>query len=78
MTRASRLSWLLRCCLFTVALAGGAPAGAAAPTIKSISALTTRAGCAVLSNGTAQCSGGQLVGPARQRHPHQQLGARWR
>ncbi len=57
MTRALRIVLVASLLSLTVALTGGAPAGAATPTIKSISALTTRAGCAVLSNGTAQCSG---------------------
>src|SRR5882724_13090718 len=62
MTRALRIVLVASLLSLTVALVGVAPAGASTPTIKSISALTTRAGCAVLSNGTAQCSGINLSG----------------
>ena len=37
--------------------AGLAPAGAATPTVVQVSALTTHAGCARMSDGTATCSG---------------------
>jgi alpha-tubulin suppressor-like RCC1 family protein len=57
MTRALRIVLIASLLSMLTAVAGVAPAGAAAPTISSISALTTEAGCARMSNATVQCAG---------------------
>jgi alpha-tubulin suppressor-like RCC1 family protein len=57
MARASRV--VLTALLLTVSMtaAGLSPAGAATATVVQISALTTHAGCARMSDGTVTCSG---------------------
>ena len=57
MTRASRIVLIATLLLASTAVTGLTAAGAAGPTITSVSALQTRFGCSRLSNGTATCSG---------------------
>ena len=57
MTRASRVVLTASMLTLSMTAAGLPPAGAATATVVQVSALTTHAGCARMSDGTATCSG---------------------
>ncbi len=57
MTRVSRVVLTASLLTISTATAGVGPAAAANATVTQVSALTTRAGCARMSDGTATCSG---------------------
>ena len=58
MTRASRVVLIASLLTMLMTAAGLSPAGAANTTVVQVSALTTHAGCARMSDATVTCSGG--------------------